>query len=36
MIEDHSRRQLSTAELKIFATQSFLGVAVYQATAVVT
>jgi hypothetical protein len=25
----HSKRQLSTAELKIFATQSFLGAAVY-------
>jgi hypothetical protein len=25
----HSKRQLSTAKLKIFATQSFLGAAVY-------
>jgi len=34
MLEEHSKRQLSTAELKIYATQSFLGAAVYQAAAI--
>lgn len=34
MVEKHSKRQLSTAELEIFAPQSFLGAVVYQAAAV--
>jgi hypothetical protein len=34
MIEEQSKRRLSATELKIFVTQSFLGAAVCQATAV--
>ena len=34
MVQKHSKRQLSTAEVEIFAPQSFHGAAVYQAAVV--